>query len=69
MNNFKEQEIREERSHASRDLGELSPHQLKICLLDEGTRNLIPIKYSENIDELIKLFSSAEEKRNLVTEE
>ena len=50
-------------------LGELSPHQLKICLLDEGTRNLIPIEYSENIDDLIKLFSSAEEKRKLVTEE
>jgi DNA gyrase/topoisomerase IV subunit B len=50
-------------------LGELSPHQLKICLLDEKTRNLIPITYSENIDDLIKLFSSAEEKRNLVTEE
>lgn len=50
-------------------LGELSPHQLKICLLDEPTRNLIQLQYSQNIDELIKLFSSAEEKRNLVTEE
>ena len=50
-------------------LGELSPHQLKICLLDEPTRNLIPIQYSENIDDLIKLFSSAEEKRSLVTED
>jgi len=48
-------------------LGELSPHQLKICLLDKETRNLVPIEYSENIDELIKLFSSAEEKRKLVT--
>ena len=50
-------------------LGELSPHQLKICLLDEETRNLIPITYSEDIDKLIELFSSAEEKRKLVTEE
>jgi DNA gyrase subunit B len=50
-------------------LGELSPQQLKVCLLDDGTRNLIPIQYSENIDDLIKLFSSAEEKRSLVTEE
>jgi len=49
-------------------LGELSPHQLKICLLDEATRNLIPIQYTENIDDLIKLFSSAEEKRKLVGE-
>ena len=47
-------------------LGELSPHQLKICLLDEQTRHLTPVTYSENIDDLIKLFSSAEEKRKLV---
>ena len=50
-------------------LGELSPHQLKICLLDEATRNLVPIEYSEDIDKLVGLFSSAEEKRKLVTEE
>ena len=49
-------------------LGELSPNQLKISLLDEDTRRLIPIEYSENIDDLIKLFSSAEEKRKLVVE-
>jgi DNA gyrase subunit B len=49
-------------------LGELSPPQLKMCLLEPTTRNLMPIKYSENIDSLIKLFSSAEEKRKLVGE-
>jgi DNA gyrase subunit B len=47
-------------------LGELSPHQLKICLLDSATRNHMPITYSENINDLIKLFSSAQEKRKLV---
>ena len=47
-------------------LGELSPHQLKICLLDVKTRNHMPIQYSENINDLIKLFSSAAEKRKLV---
>ena len=47
-------------------LGELSPGQLKVCLLDEATRNLIPLKYSTNMDELIKLFSSAVEKRSLL---
>ena len=47
-------------------LGELSPFQLKICLLDEKTRNLMPVSYTENIDDLIKLFSSAEEKRKLL---
>ncbi len=48
-------------------LGELSPHQLKICLLDESTRHLTQITYSEHMDSLIKLFSSAEEKRKLIS--
>ena len=47
-------------------LGELSPHQLKICLLDEPTRHFTQMTYSEDMDELINLFSSAEEKRKLV---
>jgi len=50
-------------------LGELSPRQLKVCLLDVKTRNLVPIKYSNNIGALEKLFSSAEEKRKLVVKE
>jgi DNA gyrase/topoisomerase IV subunit B len=50
-------------------LGELSPKQLKVCLLDVKTRNLVPIKYSTDMPALIKLFSSAEEKRKLVGEE
>ena len=48
-------------------LGEMNPDELKICLLDEPTRNLIQISYSENIVDLIKLFSSANEKRKLLT--
>jgi DNA gyrase subunit B len=47
-------------------LGELSPHQLKICLLDEETRHLTPVEYSNDIESLEKLFSSAAEKRKLV---
>jgi DNA gyrase/topoisomerase IV subunit B len=47
-------------------LGELNPSQLKVCLLDEPTRHLIPVEYTGNIDDLIKLFSSADEKRKLV---
>jgi len=50
-------------------LGEMNPSQLKISLLDEKTRRLMPISYSEDIDKLIELFSSAEEKRKLVTGE
>ncbi len=49
-------------------LGELSPHQLKICLLDEPTRHFTPVTFSKNMDDLIKLFSSAEEKRKLIGE-
>jgi DNA gyrase subunit B len=48
-------------------LGEMNPSQLKVCLLDEQTRNLMAVSYSENIDDLIKLFSSPDEKRKLVT--
>jgi len=47
-------------------LGEMNPAQLKICLLDEGTRNLMSIEYSKDINSLVKLFSSPEEKRKLV---
>jgi DNA gyrase subunit B len=49
-------------------LGEMNPNQLRVCLLDEPTRNLMQVEYSEDIDSLIKLFSSADEKRKLVTE-
>jgi len=35
-------------------------------LLDPGTRNHNVISYTENINELVKLFSSAQEKRKLV---
>ncbi len=48
-------------------LGEMNPAQLRICLLDEATRNLIPIEYSKDIDKLSILFSSAEEKRKLIS--
>lgn len=47
-------------------LGEMNPAQLKVSLLDEPTRNLVPITYSENIDELVTLFSNASEKRKLL---
>lgn len=47
-------------------LGELSPAQLKVCLLDIKTRNHISLRYSEAIGDLEKLFSSAVEKRKLV---
>ena len=49
-------------------LGEMNPNQLKISLLDETTRNLTQLEYSKDIPGLTKLFSSAEEKRKLVSE-
>ena len=48
-------------------LGEMNPSQLKISLLDESTRCLINVAYSDNIENLVKLFSSATEKRKLVS--
>ena len=50
-------------------LGEMNPIQLKLSLLDPKLRHHNQIKYSGNIDELINLFSSAEEKRKLVSSE
>lgn len=47
-------------------LGELSPHQLKICLLDESTRFLVPVKFSSNLSDLLTLFSDVNKKRDLV---
>lgn len=49
-------------------LGELSPHQLKLCLIDEQKRKLIPLTFSNNMNKLMKLFSEAEEKRRLLSE-
>jgi len=47
-------------------LGEMDPSELKVSLLDAPTRHLSPITYSQDIDSLVKLFSSAEEKRKLI---
>ena len=49
-------------------LGELNPKQLKVCLLQESTRHLVKVKYSDNIDELLKMFSNVNAKRKLVAE-
>jgi DNA gyrase subunit B len=48
-------------------LGEMNPSQLKISLLDRETRHLTQVEYSKDINSLVKLFSSPEEKRKLVT--
>jgi len=47
-------------------LGEMNPEQLKVCLLDKETRRIVPVQFSDNLDVLTKLFSSAEMKRQLV---
>jgi DNA gyrase/topoisomerase IV subunit B len=47
-------------------LGELTPAQMKICLLNEKTRNLIPVSYTTDIDHISKLFSDVEAKRTLL---
>ena len=47
-------------------LGELSPWQLKICALEPETRKWIKVDYSENIDDIMKLFSDVQAKRELL---
>jgi DNA gyrase/topoisomerase IV subunit B len=47
-------------------LGQLSPWQLKICCLDEKTRKLERVNYSEDIDKIIQLFSDVNIKRKLL---
>ncbi|MBU1077808.1 MAG: hypothetical protein KKH98_10985 [Spirochaetes bacterium] len=47
-------------------LGEMNPDQLKVVLINEKTRRLIPITYSSNIDRMVKLFTDSEEKRKLL---
>lgn len=50
-------------------LGELTPNQLKSCMLDEKMRKLIPVTYTKDIDEMVKLFSDSSKKRNLLDRE
>jgi DNA gyrase subunit B len=47
-------------------LGEMNPDQMKISLIDEATRRLIPITFTEKIQWYIDLFSTSEEKRKLL---
>jgi DNA gyrase subunit B len=47
-------------------LGELSPNQLKKCVIDEKTRRLIPIEFSKDIKKLMGLFENVEDKRKLL---
>lgn len=48
-------------------LGEFDPYDLKVFTLDEGTRKLIQVKWSEeNSDKLFKLMSTTEARRQLV---
>ncbi len=47
-------------------LGELNPWQLKICCIDEKTRKLERVEYSENLDKILQLFSDVNLKRELL---
>ena len=53
----------------AKGLGELSPKQIKVCLMDSSTRKLIKIDFPVNLDEMIKLFTDPNEKRNLLKSE
>jgi len=50
-------------------LGELSPWQLKVCAIDEKTRKLVKIKYSNNLEGMMKYFQGSEMKRELLSDD
>jgi len=50
-------------------LGELSPHQLKVSVIDERTRRLVKVEFSKNMNKMLKLFSDVAEKRKLLENE
>jgi len=50
-------------------LGELSPHQLKVSVIDERTRRLAKVEFSKNMNKMLKLFSDVAEKRKLLEDE
>jgi len=47
-------------------LGELSPWQLKICLLDHNSRKLTRVNYSQDLNQIMKLFQDVNAKRDLL---
>lgn len=46
--------------------GELNSWQLKICCLDEKTRKLLKVKYTNNLTKIMELFSNVNKKRELL---
>lgn len=63
------EKARKENKHIIRikGLGEMSPWQLKQVLIDEHSRRLIPIEYSNDIN-IEKLFTDSQSKRDLINE-
>ena len=59
---------REDKRHITRfkGLGEMTPFQLKECILNKDKRKLVKVEKSSNLQTLIKLFSDSEMKRKLL---
>ncbi len=49
-------------------LGEFDPWQLEKCLLDENTRNIYKLEFTNELENLVALFSDSELKRKLLEE-
>ena len=47
-------------------LGEMNSSDIEICIIDNKTRRLTQIKYSQNFEKLLNLFISVDEKRKLL---
>lgn len=50
-------------------IGELNPWQLRICAIDEDTRRLIKIEYTENFDAILDYFKDVQKRRDLLIDE
>lgn len=59
---------RSEGKHITRfkGLGELNSNQLKVVAINENTRRLIPVSFTQNLEKMIKLFQDPNEKRKLL---
>jgi len=50
-------------------LGQYDPWKLKICTMDVKTRKLIKVNFSENLENIMSLFSDVNNKRKLLESE
>jgi pantothenate kinase len=50
-------------------LGELNTSDLKTCLLDEKSRKLFKVQWTDKLDKLVSLLNNVSDKRKLLKNE